>query len=358
MIKRIQKTFFLSDTRLNNIPRRILSGKVAIFLFVFDFLLGIIGFMYLEGYKLTEALYMVVITVSTVGYSEVRPLSDIGHLFVSIYIILNVGLFAYLLSVFSYYIINGELFKRLYQNIMKKNIQKLQNHVIVCGYGRYEKEIAQHFLLHKMPFVVIENDPKVLEEIQLYNDKILYLQGDATSDDALVEAQITQAKALIAALPDDSENLFVVLTARQLNPKLNIISRAGSQRSIKKMKLGGANHVIMPEQIGGFFMATLVSRPGATEFFTRISQETEADILFEEISYDNVPASCKDKSIRELQIRQKTGANIIGYIMPSGNFVVNPSPDAVLKPGSSFIVIGSHEQISKLRSILVDLVES
>ncbi len=337
---------------MNKISHRILSGRIALFLFVFDVSLGISGFMYLEGYNLIEAIYMVVITVSTVGYTEVRPLSDNGHLFTSLYIILNVGLFAYLLSVFSYYVINGELFNRMYHNIMKKNIQKLNEHVIICGHGRYGKEMVQHFLLHKMPFVVIEHDTEVLEDIQLSDDKILYVQGDATTDEALVEARISHAKALIAALPDDSENLYVVLTARQLNSKLNIISRANSPRSIKKLKLAGADHVIMPEQIGGFYMATLVSKPGATEFFSRISRENEADILFEEISYEQAPIHCKNKSIRDLHIRQQTGTNIIGYITPGGNFIVNPGPDTALEPGSSFIVIGSNQQIEKLRRFL------
>ncbi|GAB4246192.1 MAG: potassium channel protein [Saprospiraceae bacterium] len=351
----IKRALSLPEAKLNKISQSILSGRIALMLFLFDIFLGISGFMYLEGYNLVEAFYMVVITVSTVGYTEVRPLSDMGHLFASLYIILNIGLFAYLLSVFSYYVVNGELFKRMYHNIMRKNIQQLNGHVIICGHGRYGKEMVQHFLLHKMPFVVIEQNPEVLEEIQLSDEKILYVQGDATTDEALVEARLPNAKALIAALPDDSENLYVVLTARQLNPNLNIISRANSQRSIKKLKLAGADHVIMPEQIGGFYMATLVSKPGATEFFSRISRENEADILFEEISYDKAPASCKNKSIRELHIRQHTGTNIIGYITPAGSFQVNPSPDTVLEPGSSFIVIGSNRQIEKLRQFLKNM---
>lgn len=355
MKNRIKSALTLPEAKLNGISQSILSGRIALFLFVFDILLGVLGFMYIEGYNLMEAIYMVVITVSTVGYTEVRPLSDAGHLFVSFYIILNVGLFAYLLSVFSYYVVNGELFKRMYLNVMKKNIQKLNEHVIICGYGRYGKEVVQHFLLHKMPFVVIEQDSDVVEEIQLSDDKILYVQGDATTDEALVEARMSHAKALIAALPDDSENLYVVLTARQLNPELNIISRANSPRSIKKLKLAGANHVIMPEQIGGFYMATLVSKPGATEFFSRISRENEADILFEEISYEKAPDSCKNKCIKDLHIRQHTGTNIIGYITPSGSFMVNPSPDTVLEPGSSFIVLGSKHQIEKLRQFLKNM---
>lgn len=355
MPKESGKKVQLPETNLNKIPQRLFSARVALFLFIFDLLVGIVGFMWLESYSLMEAFYMVVITISTVGYTEVRPLSDNGHVFVSFYILLNVGLFAYLLSVFSWYVVNGELFKKMHENLIRKKIEQSRGHVIVCGYGRYGREVVDHFLIHKMPFVVIEHDPEVLAELQQHEQRLLYLNGDATTDELLIAAGIHRAAALITALPDDSENLFVVLTARQLNDKLNIISRASSIRSIKKLQLAGASHVVMPEQIGGFYMATLVSKPGATEFFARITREHDADIGFEEVSYHNAPSSCRNKSIRELHIRQQTGTNIIGYIDPNGNFIVNPDPDTRLVPGSSFVVIGSIEQLKRLRRYLASM---
>lgn len=196
--------------------------------------------MFFENYSLLEAVYMVVITISTVGYEEVRPLSSDGQLFASLFITLNIGIFAYVLSVFSYYVISGEAFRQAHFALIGKKIGQLKDHVIICGYGRYGREVTQHFQHHNIPFVVVERDAAVVETIQQSSEKILYIQDDATKDEALQAAGIEHARALIAALPDDSENLFVVLTARQLNHKVNIISRASAQRSVRKLELAGA----------------------------------------------------------------------------------------------------------------------
>ncbi len=304
--------------------------------------------MLIEGYSLTEAFFMVVITVSTVGYTEVRPLSNAGELFSSIYILINVGLLAYILAVFSYYVIQGEIFKKMHLSFIQKEIEKLQQHVILCGFGRYGKEIATHFMEHKIPFVIVDNDPRKVEILQKAEERYLYIQDDATHDEVLDRAGIDRATAIIAALPDDSDNLFIVFAARQLNPKLNIISRAKNPRSERKLQLAGADHVILPEQIGGFYMATLVSKPGAVEFFSFITNEYQSDIGFEEIRYEEMPESCQNLSIAEMNIRAATGANIVGYKDPEGQYHVNPLPDTVLLPNSSFIILGSHDQLKAL----------
>lgn len=332
-----------------------LSTKVAFWLLFGEFLIGMAGFMWLEGYNAREAFYMTVITIATVGFGEVQPLSPAGQVFTSVLIILNFGIFAYALSVFSYYVINGEIFKKMHQSHINNMIDKLKGHVIVCGYGRYGREVTLNFLHHRTPFVVVESDRQVVEEIQNSSDPILYIEDDATHDEALQRAGIARAKALIAALPDDSENLFIVLTARQLNPSLNIISRTSNARSQRKLLLAGANHVVMPEQIGGFYMATLVSKPGATEFFSYITRESESDIEFEELRYRDLPPACQNKPIHELHIRRETGANIIGYKQPNGGYIVNPSPDTVLVDNSSFIVLGTREQLERLRAFLAKL---
>ncbi|MBK9014247.1 MAG: NAD-binding protein [Saprospiraceae bacterium] len=317
-----------------------------------EFLMGTVGYMWLEGYSFREGFFMTTITIATVGYGEVRPLSAAGEWFTSVLILLNIGIFAYALSVFSYYVINGEIFKNIHLKMINKKIEALKDHVIICGYGRYGKEVSRNFLHHHMPFVIVENGKAVIEEIQQGGNGVLYIEDDATHDDALQRAGIMKATALITALPDDSENLFIVLTARQLNPSLNIISRASEARSQRKLQLAGANHVIMPEQIGGFYMATLVSKPGATEFFQYITSEADSDIEFEEIHFRNMPASCKGKSIRDLHIRRETGANIIGFKHTDGNYVVNPGPETVLTEDSSFILLGTRVQLQALRQYI------
>ena len=352
LLKRRRTINLIKGAELYTLPKTFLNLRLAFLLIVAELAFGITGFMQLEGYTLTEAFYMVIITISTVGYTEVRPLSDTGHLFASILIIFNIGIFAYLLAVFSYYMTNGELFKKIHFSLIGKKISQLKDHVIICGYGRYGQEVGQHFLHHNIPFVVVEKNREVIEEIQQSKQKILYLHEDATKDEVLQEAGIAKARALIAALPDDSENLFIVLSARQLSGKLTIISRATEARSQRKLELAGANHVVMPEQIGGFYMATLVSKPGAIEFFSYITRELEPDIEFEELKYENMPASCQGLTIKDLGIRKKTGTNIIAYRPPDGDYIVNPNPETVLHPKSSFIVLGNREQLAALKEYI------
>lgn len=332
-----------------SLPSNFLSLRLALWLLLSDLFAGIIGFSLLEEYNLLDAVYMTIITISTVGFTEVHPLGPTGRIFTSCLILFNIGIIAYVLAVFSYYIIQGEIFKNLHTLMIERQISRLENHVILCGYGKYGKEISQHFHDHDLPFVVIEQDEAKIDLMRKGDEKMLYIQEDATHDEALVNAGISKATAIISALPDDSDNLFIVLSARQINPKIKIISRAKDPRSQKKLFKAGANHVVMPEQIGGFYMATLVSKPGAVEFFSFITNEYQSDIGFEEISFDHVPARCQGKSIAELHLRRETGANIIGYKNALGKYLVNPEPQTVLMPGSSFIVLGNQVQLNAIK---------
>jgi len=337
------------------VPRSVLSNQLALTLILGEFLVGTAGYMWLEGYSFREAFSMTTITVATVGYGAVRTLSPAGEWFSSFLILLNIGIFTYALAVFSYYVINGEIFRNMHLKSIYNKIDALRDHVIICGYGRYGREISQNFLHHRTPFVVVESNPAIIEEIQQNGEQLLYIADDATHDETLLRAGITRAKALITALPDDSENVFIVLTARQLNPNLNIISRATAAKSQRKLRLAGANHVIMPEQIGGFYMATLVSKPGATEFFSYITRESESDIEFEEIHFRNMPSSCQGKSIRELHIRREAGANIIGFKHSDGSYIVNPGPETVLTEDSSFILLGTRVQLEAMRTYFANM---
>ncbi|NUO02318.1 MAG: potassium channel protein [Saprospiraceae bacterium] len=235
---------------------------------------------------------------------------------------------------------------------MQKAINSLNNHVVLCGYGKYGKEISLNLLTHNIPFVVIDHAVDKIDRLQHSDPPLLYIEGDATQDETLLAAGILRARATITALADDSDNLYIVLTARQLNPRLNIISRAMEPKAGKKLLKAGANHVVMPEQIGGFYMATLVSKPGALEFFSFITSENHADIGFEEIRYEQLQPQFRTLPIRELHLRHQTGINIIGYRNQDGRYEINPSPDIALQPGCSFIVLGSNVQLKKLHELL------
>lgn len=329
-----------------------LNLKYALLLFICSLLIGTFGFRLLEGYSVLEGFYMAVITISTVGYTEVKPLSSAGQLFSSLYIIMNVGIFAYAIAAFTKYVIHGEVFKTMHKRMIKSKISGLKDHVIICGFGKYGKEISRLFTKHNIDFVIIERDEEVIDEIQKSPDQLLYHQGDATSDDSLKHAGIQTCKALIAAMPDDANNLFTVLTARQLNPSINIISRAKEVTSEKKLRLAGANHTIMPEQIGGFYIANLVNKPETIEFFNYITEQTNSGFGFEELESDNLPLACLDKTIYELEIRKNTGTNIIGFKKENGEYVVNPHPNTKFSKGTSFIVLGTVEQLKKLKDFL------
>ncbi len=337
---------------VHTLPKVFMTLRAAAVLLLIDILIGATGFVLLEGYSIPDAFFMVVITLSTVGYGEVHPLSPAGKVFTSVFIMMNIGLFAYFLAVFSYYVIQGEIFKSMYSNYISDHIGKLQDHIIICGYGKYGKEVSRHFLKHRIQFVIIDQDPAKVEMMQRAEETILYIQDDATHDEALVGAGVKRARGLISALPDDSDNLFIVLTARQLNPRIRLISRAKDPKSERKLLLAGANQVVMPEQIGGFYMATLITKPGAVDFFSFITNEYRSDIGFEEISYENIPAACRGKSIQDLHIRSSTGANIIGYRDAANHYHINPGPETVLFPGTSFIVLGDHQQLSALKAYL------
>lgn len=331
-----------------NFPTSIMNLRAAVILFGIDLGIGMSGYILLENYNILDAFYMTVITVATVGFTEVQPLSEAGRVFTSIYILVNIGIFAYILAVFSYYIIQGEIFKTMHDNLINSKVDKLKNHIILCGFGRFGQEVASQLTAQKMPFVVIEHDASKIELIQQIDPNMLYVYEDATHDEALIKAGLERARAVISALPADSDNVFIVLTARQINPTVRIISRVGELKSQKKLIKAGADHAVMPEQIGGFYMATLITKPGAVEFFYFITNEYESDIGFEEIGFNDLPAAMQSLSIGEMRIRERTGANVIGYKDPTGRYKVNPTPDVRLSPGASFIILGNHEQLEKL----------
>lgn len=338
----------------------ILSGSVfnlgtAAVLFLASVLIGTLGFVLLEGWSVLDAFYMAVITISTVGFTEVEPLSPAGRFFTSILIIFNIGIFAFAVSAFTSYFIEGNIFKKIHHYLILQGIGQLRNHVIICGYGSYGREICEHFDLHQIPFVVIDESEERVVEIQQSDKSIFYIHGDATQDEMLQKAGVERAKALISAMPEDTDNVFTVLTARQLNKTINIISRVTQPSATRKLRLAGANHVITPEQVGGFYMATLVTNPGAIDFLSFITNEYESHIGIEEFNFTNVPDICYNRSIAELNIRRETGCNIIGYKAPNGRYMVNPDPDTKLIEGSSFIVLGNESQLTRLRNYIESL---
>ncbi|MES2620587.1 MAG: NAD-binding protein [Bacteroidota bacterium] len=317
---------------------------ISIIAFGLILLIGTWGFMYLEDYTAVEALYMTVITISTVGFTEVRPLDDAGRWFCIVLILVNLGVFTYFLGQLSNYFLDGEFIKvyKLYK--MKKSISELRNHVIICGFGRNGREAAKMFSLNGRDFVGIEK--KATRKDDLPYEVPYYLEDDATRDETLLEAGIMHATALLTTLPDDADNLFVVLTARELNPKIKIISRASQDTSVRKLKTAGANHVIMPDKIGGSHMATLVLSPDVEEFVDLMATQNSEHFSIEEVE------SAKTITLDDLNCWKITGATILGVKASAGEYALNPVPATVVLPGHRIIVMGSKQQLQKVRTLL------
>lgn len=318
-------------------------------LIVLVMLTGIFGYMLLEDYSLLDAIFMTVITVATVGYREVHELDATGKIFTSLLIVFSIGTFAYAISVITRYVLEGEFQLYFKHYRVNKEIKKLENHVIVCGYGRNGRQACDQLRSQNEPFVTIEMRHENIEQMR-DNGNVLFVEGDATRDEILTEAGIDRAKALITALPNDAANVFVVLTARGINPGLKIISRASDESSEMKLKRAGADNVIMPDKIGGTHMASLVVKPDVLEFLDYITERV--NIKLEEILFSNLPDNMKNKSIRELEVRNKTGTNIIGIKTLKGEYMINPTPDTVMEPGAKLFVLGTAEQVEKFKEII------
>jgi len=323
---------------------------VALFLLIVVFLTGILGFRFFSSYTWIDAVYMTVITVTTVGFGEVAPLSPSAKIFTSLLILSSIVIVGYALSVITEYMLSKNNIGNLRQKRVHKMIDKMKDHVIVCGYGRNGKQAVQKLLAYKKPFVVIEKSEEVVERFS--DDNMLFIHGNANEDEVLMEAGIERASTVICALPSDADNLFIVLSARQIKQSLKIISRATEETSYQKLKLAGADNVIMPDKIGGDHMASLVVVPDLVEFLDNLSVSGEHDsINVEQIPFEKICKDGMEQAIVELDVRKKTGCSIIGYRTPEGAYIVNPEPSLVVKKGSKLIMIGRPNQIEKLKQL-------
>lgn len=311
--------------------------------------IGVLGYMFFEGFDFWEAVYMTVITVTTVGFNEVKPLSFEGRIFTIFLILGSFGTFAYTITEVTKYVVDGE-FRRLLLHIrVDRSINKLKNHTIVCGYGRNGRQAYQTLIENGVSCVVVEKDKEILAELT-ENSKVLYVEGDATHDDILIRAGIKDARALISALPNDADNLFVVLTARVNNAKIKIISRASEDNSDTKLRHAGVDNVIMPDKVGGAHMAQLVVKPDVVEFIDMLTGQSAVDTHIEEIQCKTLPESYIGKSIMELNVRKNWGANIVGFKTAKGEYVFNPSPETQIQPDAKLFVLGTSQQITDMKN--------
>lgn len=321
----------------------------AVFLLSALLAIGVFGFRIMSNYSWVDSIYMTVITITTVGFGEVQPLDDNAKIFTIFLILASVIILGYAITVITEYILSKNDVEELKQKEMQKKIDSFTNHIIICGFGRNGKQAATKLKAYNKPFVVIEKNKEIIDKFS--DEGIAFVQGNANEDEILIQAGIKKASTLISALPNDADNLFVVLSARQINSTMSIISRASQETSYQKLKLAGANNVILPDKIGGDHMASLVVVPDLIEFIDNLAIVGKSNINIEEISTEKLYNISEVKTIRDLDLRKKTGCTVIGFKDGVGEYIVNPEADTELIPGSKIVVLGRPEQIQKLNSL-------
>jgi voltage-gated potassium channel len=320
----------------------------ALWLLVFSLLLGTFGFHFIEQFNFLDAFYMSVITLSTVGFTEVHVLTDKGRLFTAFYILLNLGILAYTLAVFSSIILEGKL-KSIYKNYMSDlKISKLNQHVIVCGYGRNGEEACKELKRNGRKFVIVEMNEEALKRISPSPDFQVVL-GNATTDSILQAAGIDRAAVIITTTSSDADNVFITLTARELNPNIKIIARASEKESESKLYRAGADSVIMPDHLGGMFMAQMVTKPVVIEFLNLMTGFNGQHYHLEQVRYEELKDIYKDKTLKDLQIHEVTGGTVIGLKDKIKGLIPSPSLETLIELEDTIVVLGTVENIKKLK---------
>lgn len=315
---------------------------MALALIIIVIAFGTAGYQLIEGWNFLDALYMTIITLTTVGYREVHELSSRGMIFTIVLLMVGVGTFLYALSAGAKIILEGELQELFGRKRLEKKIKELKGHYIVCGYGRMGKIICRELKAKNVPFVAIERNGDFLNNRL---DDFLGISGDATNDDILREAGIERAKGLISVLPNDALNLYVVLSARELNPDLHIVARAGEEGSENKLLRAGADKVVSPYHIGGLRIAHTILRPAVVDFIEFATKTGNLELQMEEVTIPE-GSSMADKSLDQCGIGRELGIIIVGIKRHTGEMRFNPTSRSTVKAGDTLIALG---EISKLK---------
>jgi len=327
-------------------PVRRLRFSIAALVSIIAF--GTLGYAMIEDWQAFDALYMTIITLATVGFREVHELSPEGKIFTIVLIIGGTGIIAYTLSSLIQFTLEGQLRKILGRKKLESRIGKLRDHYIICGYGRIGHLISREFLSRPMPFVVVEQNSNHIERME--REGCMYVEGDATDDETLQAAGIEHAKGLITAVTSDTDNVYITLTARGLNPKLFILARAGEEGAEKKLMRAGASKVISPYTIGASRMAQAILRPSVVDFIELATASEHLELQIEEIRIadDSVLAG---RTLIDSGIRQSMGIIIVGIKESDGKMTFNPPPEKKIEPNSVLIILGERPAISQLEKL-------
>ena len=325
---------------------------IILFSFILLIVLGTVGYMEILNLDFNEALYMTVITVSTLGYREVGGTTVVSMYFTMILIFLGLGLAGYIFTSMVNFFIDGELKEIWGRKNMENKILKLENHYILCGAGENGSYAVKQFKKSNVPFIVIDSDEHIVNS--LLEEGVLAILGDATREETLEKARIKNANGLISSLPSDAANVFTVLTARQMNEDLYIVSRSIEKKAHEKLLRAGANNTISPNEIGGRRMASLMLRPNVISFLDVITHAGEITLDLEDVTIFK-GSDLINKSLRNSDIHQKTGLIVLALKKHNHkDLMFNPTSNEILGLGDSMIVLGTEEQVNKLRELACD----
>jgi len=326
-----------------NSARRVLWGVGAL---VAITVIGVIGYIAIEGWSFLDSLYMTIITITTVGYAEVYPLSAGGRIFSIFLMVGGVGGALYALTGIIEYIIEGNIGTTWGRRRMKNKIAQLKEHFILCGFGRVGEAIAHTFHEEGVPFVIIDNRPECIARVE--QAEYLHVEGDATKDEVLKEAGIERARGLVAALGTDVENTYITLSARGLHPDLFIEARASGEEAEKKLKRAGADRIVSPQRIGARRMAMLALRPAVVDFIDTVIRRRGPELQMENVAISN-SSSLAGQTVDE--VRRCSKANVLAVSKKSGRLLANPSGEEKISAVYSLIIMGTREQLATLEAI-------
>jgi voltage-gated potassium channel len=314
------------------------------------FVFGTLGYVLIERWSWADALFMAAITLSTVGFGEVEPLSPVGRIYTIILILLGVGIIAFAFSTIGEYLISASVGGQLRKQRTKRMIKKLRDHVIICGYGRVGHSAAFTLQNNQRQMVVVDKDPEIVQAAQ--NAGHIVVVGDASYDDILREAGLEHAWGIIVCTGEDSLNLFVVLSARTLNPDIYIVARAVDSENEHKMRRAGANRVVSPHQIGGTHMANIVIRPNVTDFFDVVTLQGGQELWIEELIVE-AGSILSGRTVGEVDVRRRTGVTLVALTHHASGITVLPDAETTLVADDQIIVLGTREQLTALRNLTV-----
>lgn len=323
--------------------------KISIFLLISIIVFGTVSYWYVEGMSIFDSFYMTVITISTVGFSEIKPLTQLGRYITVIIIISGISLLTYTLGQIAKVFIEGELQVLLGRRKLEKQITSKQDHFIICGYGRIGTVITRELAEDKIPFIVIEKSEEKIE--QLEKEHFLYLQGDATDEEVLLHAGLERARGLVTAVSSDADNVFITLTAKGLMPDIFVLSRAADLKNEAKLLRAGATRVVCPYNMGGARMADILKKPTVVDFLDTTLTSSTLGLKLEE-AVIHAKSRIVGKTLLESRLRKDFGVMIVAIKKSTQEMLFNPGPDALLESGDIIVAIGKHNDLLRMAEML------